>query len=140
MSKFRLEKIEMIVPKKKKSFLNVWSVGWIAQLIAQDQNEPIDVPNIDSSDFSSVPDDLNDFCWIDERGIKHSLSFFDILQSNNTELRMIIENVFILLDNDYIYYERVVRAKNELETLVKSHKKIIEDNTYNDYTGILKWN
>lgn len=52
------------------------------------------------------------------------------------EVQMIIENVFILLKNEYLYNDRVVRAKNELEQLVKNHKSIIEDNTYEDYTGI----
>lgn len=40
------------------------------------------------------------------------------------------------MKNEYLYSDRVVQAKNDLEQLVKSHKKIIEDNTYDDYTGI----
>lgn len=53
-----------------------------------------------------------------------------------TEVKVIIENVFILLKNEYIYTERVVQAKDDLEQLVKSHKSVITDNTYDDYTGI----
>lgn len=30
----------------------------------------------------------------------------------------------------------VVQAKNDLEQIVKNHKHIIEDNTYDDYTGV----
>lgn len=52
------------------------------------------------------------------------------------EVELIIENVFILLKNEFIYDERVMQAKNSLEKLVKSHKQVIEENTYDDYAGI----
>lgn len=44
-----------------------------------------------------------------------------------------IENMFILLKNEYLHSERVIKARDELKAIVQSHKHVLEENTPENY-------
>lgn len=49
------------------------------------------------------------------------------------EAESVIENMFILLKNEYLYNDRVLAAKDELDVIVRSHKSILDDNIPENY-------
>lgn len=58
-----------------------------------------------------------------------------MLSDDINDCERVIENMFILLKNEYVYNDRVIQAKNDMEMIVKSHKHIIEENSHEDYIG-----
>lgn len=48
------------------------------------------------------------------------------------EAENIIRNMFILLKNEFLYDGRALQARDDLESIVKRHKHVIKENTYED--------
>lgn len=61
---------------------------------------------------------------------------FLLLSVDIKEAEGVIENMFVLLKNDYLHSDRVIKAKDELYSIVKSHKHILNENIPECYVAM----
>lgn len=58
---------------------------------------------------------------------------FIMLSDKISEVQAVIKNMFILLKNEYLHSEQVIKARDELKAIAKSHKHVLEENSPENY-------